>query len=451
MRRATLSTVIGPATGAILMALIAGCERPSEGKAAHAAGSALPMTRVEVVRPERHTVRRSVGEPGELQAFETTAIHAKIPGYVKEWTVNIGAQVKKGQVLVELSVPEMESDVQQKKAMVALAVAKDKQAGDAVRTAAANVAGAEAKLAEVRAGIKRVDADLVRWQAEYKRVEQLFQERAQTGSLLDETRNKLRASEATRDEVQAQVATAEVAVTQVRAARDQADSDLGAAAAAIKVAEEDARHAEALLGYAKIEAPFDGIVTQRNVNTGDLTQSGADKPPLFIVARSDIVTIRVNVPEAFAAAVNPGDRADVKLQELKGKIVEGKVSRISWALDPKTRTIRVEIDIPNPGGKLLPGLYAYATVIVEEHPDVLTVPMTAVVKEKDKSYCVAVVEGKAVRRPIEVGLSDGTWTEILSGLVGDEVVAKANAASLADGQPVESTESANPPPSGAKP
>jgi HlyD family secretion protein len=424
---------IGLTLATAVAATAAGCQRSSEKNSGR---PAQVVMRVEVVKPERHTVRRSVGEPGELQAFETTAIHAKIPGYVKAWTVNIGARVKKGQVLAELSVPEMESDVQQKKAMVALAVAKHNQSKAAVRFAEANITGAEAKLAEVRAGIKRVDADLVRWQAEYKRVEQLFQEKAQTGSLLDETRNKLRASEATRDEVRAQVKTAEAALAQSRAALDQAQSDLGAAAAAIKVAEEDARHAEALLGYAKIEAPFDGIVTQRNVNTGDLTQPGADQPPLFIVARSDVVTIRVDVPEAFAAAVNPGDRAEVKLQEMKGKTVEGKVSRISWALAPKTRTIRVEIDVPNPGGKLLPGLYAYATVVVEEHPDVFTVPTTAVVKETDKSYCVAVVEGKAVRRPIEVGLSDGTRTEIVSGLERDESVVKANAASLTDGQPV---------------
>ena len=109
----------------------------------------------------------------------------------------------------------------------------------------------------------------------------------------------------------------------------------------------------------------------------------------------------------------------MKLQELKGKTVEGKVTRASWAIDPKVRTLRVEIDIPNPAAKLQPGLYAYATVIAEEHPEVLTVPATAVVR-KDKAYCVAVVAGKAVRRPIEVGLSDGTRTEVVSGLDGSD-------------------------------
>jgi RND family efflux transporter MFP subunit len=447
MPRSALSLVNGLATAVILLAMAAGCEHASEGKGGQAAP---PVTRVEVVHPERHTVRRSVGEPGELQAFETATIHARIPGYVKAWTVNIGAHVKKGQVIAELSVPELEADVQQKKAAVEQAVAKHKLSEAAVKVAEANVAGAEAKLVEVRAGIKRADADLVRWQAEYHRIEQLFQERAQTGSLLDETRYKLLASEAARDEVRAQVASAEVAVIQAGAARDQAHSDLGAAAAAIEVARADARHAEALLGYARIEAPFDGIVIQRNVDTGDLTQPGADQPPLFVIARSDIVTIWVAIPEVFAPAVNPGDSAEVKLQAVPGPAIEGKVTRISWALDPKVRTLRAEIDLPNPDAKLQPGLYANATVIAEEHPDVLTLPATAVVNELGKDYCVAVVDGKAARRPIRVGLSDGTRTEVMSGIKGDEAVVRANAASLADGQPVQVIEPANPPAPGTK-
>jgi RND family efflux transporter MFP subunit len=219
------------------------------------------------------------------------------------------------------------------------------------------------------------------------------------------------------------------------------------------VAKADARHAEALLGFARIEAPFDGIVIQRNVDTGDLTQPGADQPPLFVIAKSDIVTIWVAIPEVFAPAVNPGDRALVKLQAVPGRAIEGKVTRISWALDldPKVRTLRAEIDIPNPDAKLQPGLYANATIIAEEHPDVLTLPATAVVNEQGKDYFMAVVDGKAARRPIRVGLSDGTRTEVVTGIKGDEAVVKANAASLADGQPVQVLEPAKTTAPGAKP
>jgi RND family efflux transporter MFP subunit len=436
MPRSIPNAVHGLAAAAVLMATAAGCARTSEGKPGHADRATPPVAKVEVVRPERQTVRRSVGEPGQFQAFETTALHAKIPGYVKSWTVNIGASVKKGQVLAELSVPELEAELRQKRAEVEQAVARRAQTEAAVKMAEANVAGAEAKFAEARAGISRVEADLARWQSEYRRVEGLFQARAQTGTLLDETRNKVRSSEASLQEVQAHVKTAEVALTQARAALDQSRADVVAADAAIEVAREDARRVEAMLDYTKIEAPFDGIVTRRNVDTGQLTRPGSDADPLYVVARSDLVTITVDVPEMFAVAVEPGDRATVALQAMKGRTVEGTVTRTSWSLDPRTRTLRVEIDIPNPGGTLRPGLYAYATVVTEEHKDVLTVPATAVVQEKDKAYCVVVVADKAERRPVEVGLSDGMRTEVVSGLEGNEAVVKANATSLADGQPV---------------
>jgi HlyD family secretion protein len=434
MSRTAFGLVRCLATALILLAMTAGCERSSEGKGGEAAA---PVTRVEVVRPERHTVRRSEGEPGELQAFETTSIHARVPGYVKSWNVNIGAAVKKGQVIAELSVPELEADVKQKKAAVEQAEAEHKLAGAAVRVAEANVKGAEAKLKEVRAAVKRAEADLVYQQSQTKRAAELVKDSAVIESVLDEARSKLHSAEATLAEVQAQVETAGVAVIQARAALDQAHANLGAAAAAIDVAKEDARRAEALFGYTRIEAPFDGIVTERNVDTGDLIQPGANQPPLFIIARSDIVTIWVAMPERIAPAVNPGDRAEVKLQALPGQIIEGKVTRISWALNPKVRTLRAEIDIPNPDAKLQPGLYAYATVIAEEHPNVLTLPLTAIVSENGKDYCVAVVDGKAVRKPVTRGLDDGLRAEIVAGLEGDETVVKAYASSLINGQAVQ--------------
>ncbi len=161
---------------AILAAMAVGCERPSEGEGGHA-GSAPPVARVEVVRPERQTVRRTVGEPGQLQAFETAEVHARIPGYVKGWTANIGDSVKKGQLLAELSDPELEADLRQKEAAIEQAVAKRKQAEAAVEVAQADIAGSDAKLAEVRAGVNRADADVARWRAEHRRVEQLFEAR----------------------------------------------------------------------------------------------------------------------------------------------------------------------------------------------------------------------------------------------------------------------------------
>lgn len=427
--RSTTSLIIAAAVvGA------AGCERLSENKTGP---PAQPVMRVEVVKPERHTVQRSVGEPGQLEAYETTPIHAKIAGYVRTVNVDIGDEIKSGQILAELYVPELEAEVKQKAAAVEQTQAKKNQAEAAVKVAEAAVASAEAKLTAVKAGVKRVEGDLSRWQQEYRRIEQLFNERAQTGTMLDETRSKLRASESSRDEVMAQVKSAEAALVESRALLDQARSDVAAAAASIDVAREDARRVEALLGYTRIEAPYDGIITRRNVDTGHLTRPGSDAPPLLVAARSDIVTIVVDIPETYSTDVNKGDRATVKLQAMKNRIVEGTVTRTAWSLDSKTRTIRTEIDIPNPGAKLRPGLYAYATVIVEEHKNVLTIPTTAVFSEKEKAFCVVVVDGKAARRPITVGIEEGGKIEATSGVDPSDIIVKANPASLVEGQDVE--------------
>jgi HlyD family secretion protein len=156
-----------------------------------------------------------------------------------------------------------------------------------------------------------------------------------------------------------------------------------------------------------------------------------------------VVTVVVDIPETYSTDVNKGDRATIKLQAMKGRTVEGTVTRTAWALDSKTRTIRTEIDIPNPGGKLRPGLYAYATVIVEEHKNALTIPTTAVVKDQDTAFCVVVTDEKAARKPIILGLGDGMRTEIISGLTGSEIVVKANAASMSDGQAVKVQEEAS--------
>jgi RND family efflux transporter MFP subunit len=437
----------------VAAATSAGCQYSSQAQDSkkNSGRSAETPLRVDVVKPERHTVQRTVGEPGEIEAYETTPIYAKIAGYLQKVNVDIGYEVKKGQVLAELSVPEFEADLSEKRAAVVQAAARKAQAEAMVKVAEAAVSSAEARVTEVQAGIKRVDADLTRWQLEYRRVEQLFNERAQTGSLLDETHKTLLSAEAARDEVRAKVKSAEAALNEAHSGLEKARSDVVSAAASIEVAKSEASHAQAMLGYARIEAPFDGIITRRNVDTGHLTKPGTDAPPLFIAARSAVVTITVDIPETAAADIKPGDRALIKLQALKGRTVEGKVTRTAWALDPKSRTIRAEIDIPNPGFKLRPGLYAWATIVVEEHPNVLTLPTTAVVKDKDQSYCVVIVSGKAVRRRIEVGLNNGTRTEVVSGLESGESVVKANAASLTDGQPVEVLESANSPPPGAKP
>ncbi|MBX6312538.1 MAG: efflux RND transporter periplasmic adaptor subunit [Isosphaeraceae bacterium] len=440
------------AASAIVLAAL-GCEEPIAAKddPARTKPAAPTKAEVEVVHPLRQAVRRTVEQPGRVEAAELTPIHAKLAGYARNVAVDIGDRVQKGQVLAELDVPEIEADAAEKRAEVDQAESRHAQALAAVKVAQAGVEQAEAKWVEVQASIKKAEADLARYRSEFERAQQLTRDRAVTEAVLDEARNRFYAAEAARDAARAGAASAQAARSEAKALLEKARSDVKAAESGIEVARATARHAEALLGYARIEAPYDGTVIRRFVDTGHLTVPGPQGTPLFIVSRSDLVTVVVGVPEAQAGSVHVGDRALSRFQALDGKPVEGKVSRTSFALDDASRTLRTEIDLPNPEGVLRPGLYANVSIITEEHPDALTIPATALIRDGAKAFCVCIIDGKAHRRPVEVGITDGAVVEILSGLKGDELVVKANPAALTEGQPVEPVESKESPPAGAKP
>lgn len=431
------------ATLCLLALLHAGCGE-STGKATTRAETAhapsTPVTRVTTVAPERMTIRRISELPGQIEAAEVTSMHAKLAGYVQTISADIGDHVKKGQVMAELRVPEVEADLKQKRAMIDQAQAEKKQAEATVNVALARILSAEAKLSETKAGIRRTEADVARWQAEFTRVQQLAQERALTGSLVDETRSKLGAAEAGRDEVKAQVKSNEAGLAEAKAQLEKARADVLTAATHVEVARFEAEHAEAMASYRKIEAPYDGVVIRQNTDIGQLTTPGASAEPLFVVARSGVVTVSVGVPEADAPFVNIGDPAHIRLLALNNRTFDGKVTRTAWALEAATRTLLTEIDLQDPDDVLRPGLYAYVTVIAEQHDNALTLPTTAIVKDGGKSYCVTVADGLAKRNEIKLGLTEGKRTEVVSGLSEGEQVVEANAGSLTDGQAVEKNE-----------
>jgi HlyD family secretion protein len=411
-----------------------GCGAPGTARASQNAGAA--PARVEVIRPQRGGISRSTDQPGQIEAYETTEIFARVSGYVEKWTVEIGDKVKKGQTLVVISVPELDAEAEQRQAMVEETQAKLAQARSMEEVAQSDLAGARARQAEEQAGIKRALADVARWQAEYHRIEQLVSQHAQTGSLLDETRSQFQSAESARDEAYAQITTAAAAVKQAQARVDKARADATAANASIKVARADLQHTQAARAYATITAPYDGLISRRNVMVGELTEPGSRGQPLFIVVRDDILRLVVSVPEMYAMAVDRGDRISVRLQAVDPGNIDARVARTSWVLDAKSRTLRVETDLKNPDGHLRPGLYANTTIFVTEHHDALLLPRSAIAGREAQPYCAIVADGKIVGRPVKLGLEDGIRVEILAGLKGDEAVVKAYAASLEQGQSV---------------
>jgi len=276
----------------------------------------------------------SVVVPGTVQAFYATDLFAKESGYISQINADIGDQVKKNQVLAVIETPELQQQLMRSRAAV-------QQAAAALDVAKRRLTG--------------LQADRALQQATLKRTEQLFAGKAMTGQQLDEQRAKEGVSAANLGVGQADVALAE---------------------ANLQAANADLQRLQALVEYTKIIAPFDGVITRRLVNLGDLVQAAtAARPsvPLFTCQEIDVVRVFAEVPETNAAAIRPGWAAEVRLYGPTGQTLRNTVTRVAGALEPTTRTMRVEIDLPNPDGSLLPGMYAQVTLSPPPDPVEATV------------------------------------------------------------------------------
>jgi RND family efflux transporter MFP subunit len=422
----------------LVLLCISGCHRSRDSGETRAGGEAS-LERVTVGRPQRKTLVRTTTQPARIEAFEQTPLFAKLSGFVKEVHVDIGDAVTAGQSLVTLRIPELVDDVAQKEAMVARAQAEVAQATAIVKAMEAAAVTAEAKIAEARAGLTRVKAELDRWQAEYERIKQLSDSGSVTQKLRDETFSQFQAATAARDEADAAINSAEASAVEADANVVRSQADVFAAEAQLKVAHVDLARANTLLTYAEIRSPFDGVVTQRSVDTGHFVQpaGGAGANSLVVVARIDKVRIFLDVPEMEAGLVDIGDKATISVQALSGKTIESKVVRTSWSLDPANRSLRAEVDIANDGAQFRPGMYASGTIELNRRTDVLVLPTTAINHDADGDYCWVVVSGTVDRRDVELGLQSIAEVEVKSGIDQDAVVVLARGDLLAQGQKVQ--------------
>jgi multidrug efflux pump subunit AcrA (membrane-fusion protein) len=357
--------LIGPATG---------CNAPSAStsdQASQPSRSEIPT--VKVGHPEKKNVRRLIERPGyNIEAYERTPLYAKIAGYVLKWNSDIGNSVRKDDILAELYIPEMEVELRQK----------------------------EASIRQVLSEIKQAEAALLRGQAELKHADSQYQRLARAGrsGVLDKEQV---------DETRFSFEAAQAAVA-------KAEADVDVAKARLEVAKADRDHVQTLLQYTKVRAPFDGVVTRRNINTGDFVQpSAASKgESLFVVEKIKPVRVFINLPELEAVWVRDGDVALIRAQSLQGQQFKATVTRASKSLHPQNRTLRTEIDLPNDDGKLLPGMFVDATII-SEHKNVWTLPATALLTRGEQRFCYRVENGKTLRTPIQVGLQGSELVEVV--------------------------------------
>jgi HlyD family secretion protein len=265
-----------------------------------------------------------------------------------------------------------------------------------------------------------------------------------------ESQNQLKASAARRNEAIATIAKAKAELLAAEATLVKAEVDVDVARAALAVAQSEEKRYEAWTEYLTIPAPFDGLVVARNANTYDFVLPRTGDPsamqrspflapsnsasPIYVVDRIDVVRVFVDIPEYDADFVHAGSKAMVLIRGYRDEEIPAKVARTAWALNAASRTLRAEIDMPNPKGEIRPGMYAYGYVIIER-PAVRALPRDAIDFHGEQTICWMYQNGKARRTEIATGVGDDEWIEVRRYRVAASK-AKAGWGALATHEPV---------------
>jgi multidrug efflux pump subunit AcrA (membrane-fusion protein) len=408
---------------------------------------------VHLVRPQKRTIVHVVEQPSFVESYEHTSIYPKMTAYIEQWHVDIGDRVKKGQVLARLFVPELVEDFGTKKATVQLDERRVELARKLVQVAAAEVDAATAKLAEARANLGRYQAEVDRWNSEVARLGREVAQGVVDPQVLLESKNQLKSNIADKDSALATISKAEADLVAKKAMLEQNQIAVDVAGADLDVARSEARRLQALVGYLVLSAPFDGIITGRNANTFDFVLPASGDPstdthaphlspsgsaaPIYVVERTDVVRVFVDVPEQQANYISPGSKATVLIEGYSSDPISANVTRTSWALNVRSRTLRAEIDLPNGRGRIvpddipeavqkslaevklpettgeiLPGMYAYGNVFVERQ-GIWALPKSVIDYRNGKSFYWTCGKRGAERIEVRTGISDNDWVEIV--------------------------------------
>lgn len=349
----------------------AGCERQTTPPAAQTVASGPPT--VDTVQVVQQPVAVTLDMPGELDPYETVAIYPRATGFVKAIRVDRGSHVKTGDVLVELDAPEL---------------AAQRAEGQS------KLQAATAQLAVVRA---KADADA-------------------------STFDKLKAASST----PGVVAGNDLVLAQKAVEGDQ--SQIAAAQQTVEAAREALQAIVEMEGYLKMTAPFDGVITERNVHPGALvgpaSGPGAATPMLRLV-RNDRLRLVVAVPQAYVGDVTEGTAVSFVVPEYPGQTFSGTIARVAHTVDVKTRTMPIELDVANADGRLASGTFCQVRWPVRRSTPSLFVPSRSVASTTDRTFVVRVRAGHAEWVDVQTGLTSGLLIEVFGDLKpGDEVLAR---------------------------
>jgi RND family efflux transporter MFP subunit len=339
----------------------------------------VPLVRVQEVRASDDIVLVTL--PATTLGFETANIYGRASGYITRRLVDIGSRVKAGDLLVEVTAPELDHQIAQ----------------------------AEATLAQVKATLAQTEAnrDLARVTAE--RSAALAPQGAASRQQADNDRLAYRAQQ---QAAVAQEATVKAQEAQLMVLRQQ------------KI-------------YQQVVAPFDGVVTQRNIDIGSLVQADAGGgTPLFAMVHSHVIRVQLYVPQDQAFGLTPGAAAVMRVPEIPGRALPGTVTRIADALQPGTRTLLTEIDVHNDDGTLRPGIYCTVELKIPRRTQSLIVPSAAVIFNHAGLQVAVVEDGIARLRKIEVVRDMGTEVEASDGVAAGQKVILNPKVGLTDGSRV---------------
>jgi RND family efflux transporter MFP subunit len=367
----------------LLAAILAGCGNSRKAEAEDAAHAPT----APVVKVARRDLSNTLEIASEFQPLQEIEVYAKVSGYIKKLSIDWGTHVKQGQLLAELEIPELQQQLQQDEA-----------------------------------GARRSDQDLARAHEELNRAQSAYTVAHLTYTRLagvQKVRPELVAQEEV-DAAQGKDLEANAGVSSARDAVSAAEQGLLAAKAALG-------KDQALFGYARITAPFDGVVTQIYAYTGALLPAGtsSNKGDLALcqLSQNNILRLVIPVPERAVADVHVGDTVDIEVSQAKNSFT-GQIVRFSDQIETQTRTMHTEVQVPNAKYLLVPGMYASVKIPLRSANNVLSVPVQAVESTGSGSGTVLLVNAanRVEQREVKLGIQTATAAEVLSGLNENDTV-----------------------------
>jgi RND family efflux transporter MFP subunit len=384
--------------GALAMAvLLSSCSRSEKAEANSAPAAA------SVVAVSSATARDLVHQEvlaAEFRPFQVIDVHAKVAGYLKQIYVDVGDHVQQGQVLAVLEVPELADEMTR----------------------------AEAAKKRSNAEVDRYKEELARAEAQHQATHTIY-ERLRGVS----KSNPRLIAQQELDDAQARDLSAEANVSAARAA-------LASAVQGVDVSLADVTKTQTMNSYARITAPFKGVITKRYADTGAMIPAGtantSNSLPLVQLSQNDLLRLVLPVPESIVAGIKLGQTVDVRVKALN-RIFHGKVSRFADTVNTSTRTMDTQIDVPNPSLILIPGMYAEAILTLEKRSQVLSIPLEGVNIQGNTATVYVVGEDHKIQvRQVKLGMETSDYVEIVSGLEPNELVVTGNRSQLTAGQQV---------------